>query len=139
MPIRGRKVGCAYVNVWMQRKYSTLEVDFIKCAEQGLDTLGLAREVVKLLYDRVILRSDAWHKILLNCRYVKRWLREFIERGEVLFADGYEDKGAPLIIFQNPRVWIGVSGKHISLRAEKHIIEEVVSEVEELIGSSIPR
>ena len=134
---RSRRVGCVFVNVWVRQKYSTLEVDFIKCIEQGLDTLGLAREVVKVLYDRVISRSDAWLKVLLYYPHVREWLREFIERGEVLFPDGYNDKGIPLLIFQNPRVWIVVSGYRVSLRAEKHVIEEVASEVEKLIEAKL--
>jgi hypothetical protein len=116
-----------------------LEVDLIECADRGFDTLGLAREIVKLLYDRVISRSEAWHRVRLDYRYVQEWLREFIERGEVVFPDdGHRYNGIPFHIFRNPRVWIAASSKHISLKAERHLIEKVVDEVKELVETKLP-
>jgi hypothetical protein len=135
--VRSRRVGCAYANVWERQKYSTLEVDFIICADQGLDTLGLAREVIELLYDRVISRSEAWSRVLLDYRYLGRWLREFIERGEVSLPDGHRSKTIPFHIFRSPRVWVSASRTLISLKAEKHLIEEVAGEVEKLLETKL--
>jgi hypothetical protein len=126
--VKQRKVGCAYVLVWRGWKYSHIEVDLILCKDQGLETLGVAREIVRLLYDRVISRSEAWARALKNYpvagRYVTSQLLEFIEA---------KSPHVPLYPFKGPRVWTVASPSHVVVVAERDLVEDAVAEVERLL------
>jgi hypothetical protein len=127
------RVGCAYVFVRKGSKYTTLEVDLDGCQQQ--DTI--AREVARLVYDRVIARSEAWSRVLLDYpvegRYIIGQLLEFIERGEVTLSDGRKARGVTLHFFKNPRVWVLAIPSHVAVVAEKHLVEGVVGEVARLL------
>jgi hypothetical protein len=135
--VKQRKVGCADVYLRRGWKYAHLEVDLLDCRAQGLETLGLAREIVRLLYDRVILRSEAWARALLDHPvaggHVIRELLEFIERGEVTYADGTKFPHVPLYFFENPRVWTSASQSRVVVVAERYIVEDAMAKVERLL------
>jgi hypothetical protein len=132
-----RKAGCADVYVRRGRKYAHLEVDLIDCRAQGLETLGLVREVAKLIYERVILRSRAWARALqkhpIAGANVIKELLEFILRGEVTHPNGERHYGVPLYFFESPRVWTSASQYRVVVVAEKRIVEDAVAEVERLL------
>jgi hypothetical protein len=119
--VKERKVGCAYVAVKRGRKYSHLEVDLIDCRAQDLETLDLVREIIWLLYDRVILRSEAWARALREPPiHVIRELLESIASGYAYF-------------FKGPRIWVSASRSRASIVAESHVVREAVAEVERLL------
>jgi hypothetical protein len=130
--VKERNVGCAYVIVWRGWKYSHIEVDLIICKDQGLETLGIAREIVRLLYDRVISRSEAWARALQNYpvagRYVTNQLLEFIEA---------KSTHVPLYPFKGPRVWTVASPSHVVVVAERDLVEDAVAEVERLLEARL--
>jgi hypothetical protein len=135
--VKQRKVGCAYVAVRRGWKYAHLEVDLIDCKAQGLETLGVVRDVARLLYDRVISRSEAWARALLDHpvagRHVISQLLEFIERGEVTYTGGVKYPHVPLYFFENPRVWTSAGQYRVVVVAERSIVEDAVAEVERLL------
>jgi len=127
-----REIECAYVYVLRWRKYGELDVDLLICQDRGHETLDIAREIVKLLYDRVISRSNAWTRVFLKhssrARKVLRYVREFVDR---------KSKSIPLYHTGNPIIWIVASPSHVGIRAERHLIEEVVGEVEKLLEAKL--
>jgi hypothetical protein len=139
--VKERNVGCAYVAVKRGRKYSHLEVDLITCERRGVETLEIAREIARLLYDRVISRSEAWTRAILGhpvvSRYVIRQLLEFIERGEVTHADCTKYPQVPLYFFENPRVWTTASPSLVIVVAERDLVEDAVAEVERLLEARL--
>jgi hypothetical protein len=135
--VRVRRIECTYVYVKRRWKYSLLEVDLADCQLQGLKTLDIAREVARLLYERVISRSEAWTRTLLDYpvvgRHVMRQLLEFIERGEVTHPDGRKTNHTTLYFFENPRVWTVASPSRVVVVAERYLVEDAVGEVEKLL------
>jgi hypothetical protein len=135
--VEERKVGCADVYVRRGQRYSHLEVDLILCKDQGLETLGLAREVAKLVYERIILRSEAWARALqkhpIAGTHVIKELLEFIARGEVTHPDGTRHHGITPYFFESPHIWITATQYRVSVVAEKRVVEAAVAEVERLL------
>jgi hypothetical protein len=135
--VKQRKVGCAYVAVRRGWKYAHLEVDLIDCSSQGIETLGLCREVAKLIYERVILRSWAWARALqkhpIAGVYVIKELLEFVVRGEVAHPDGAKHHGITPYFFESPHIWITATQYRVSVVAEKRVVEAAVAEVERLL------
>ena len=132
--VEERKVGCAYVAVRRGRKYARLEVDLVWCK---FETLGVAREIASLLYDRVILRSEAWARALqkhpIAGTQVIKELLEFVVRGEVTHPDGARHHGITPYFFESPRVRI-IAGRYwVSVVAERDPVEASVAEVERLL------
>jgi hypothetical protein len=132
--VEERKVGCAYVAVRRGRKYARLEVDLVWCK---FETLGIARDVARLLYDRVISRSEAWARALqkhpIAGTQVIKELLEFIVRGEVTHPDGARYHGVTPYFFKSPRVRI-IAGRYwVSVVAERGLVEDAVAEVEKLL------
>jgi hypothetical protein len=132
--VEERKVGCAYVAVRRGWKYARLEVDLVWCK---FETLGVARDVARLLYDRVISRSEAWARALqkhpIAGTHVIKELLEFVVRGEVAHPDGAKHHGITPYFFESPRVRI-IAGRYwVSVVAEKRIVEDAVAEVERLL------
>jgi hypothetical protein len=139
--VKQRKVGCADVYLRRGWKYAHLEVDLIDCRGQGLETLGLCREVARLVYERIILRSEAWARALrkypLDVMTVMKELLEFVARGEVIHPDGARDYGVPLYSFESPHIWIATSPIRVSVVAEKRVVETAVAEVEKLLEEKL--
>jgi hypothetical protein len=135
--VEERKVGCADVYVRRGQRYSHIEVDLLDCRPQGLELLGLARDVARLLYNRVILRSEAWSEALqkhpLAGTQVIKQLLEFIERGEVTYTGGVKFPEVALYFFKSPRVWTAASPSSVVVVAENRLVEAAVAEVERLI------
>jgi len=135
--VKQRKVGCADVYLRRGWKYAHLEVDLLDCRARGLETLGLAREIVRLLYDRGILRSEAWARALqkhpIAGTQVIKELLEFVVRGEVTHPDGARHHGITPYFFESPRVRI-IAGRYwVSVVAERDPVEASVAEVERLL------
>jgi hypothetical protein len=132
-----RRVGCAYIYLWTWRVYGKLEVDLLECQGRGFKTLDVVRELVKLLHDKVILKSRAWARALSKHKVagaeVMRQVREFIEKGEVQLPHGLKEKCIPIYFFRNPDIWLAASEISVILKAEKRILENIVDEVERLI------
>jgi hypothetical protein len=139
--VEENRVGCARVFVKRWRKYGYLEVDLLDCRPRGLEPLDLARDVARLLYGRVILRSEAWSKALrdhpLAGAHVVKQLLEFIERGEVACAGGARFPEVAPYFFKSPRVWTAASPSNVAVVAEKHVVEDAVAEVERLLGEKL--
>jgi hypothetical protein len=137
MWVEERKAGCAHVYLRRGQRYSYLEVNLIDCRAQGLELLSLARDVARLLYNRVILRSKAWSKALqkhpIAGNQVLRQLLEFIERGEVTYAGNVKYPEVAPYYFNSPHVWVAASPGSVVVVAENRLVEDAVAEVERLL------
>ena len=118
------RVGCAYIFLRRGFKYATLEVDLDGCQLQST----IAREIAKLVYDKVISRSEAWSRVLLDYPVEGRAVIQKL----LGFADG-SSKGTGLHIFRKPRVWVLATPTHVTVVAEKHLVEATVGEVAKLL------
>jgi hypothetical protein len=137
MWVEERKAGCAHVYLRRGQRYSYLEVNLIDCRAQGLELLSLARDVARLLYDRVISRSEAWARALqkhpIAGSQVLRQLLEFIERGEVTYAGNVKYPEVAPYYFKSPHVWVAASPSSVVVVAENRLVKKAVAEVAKLI------
>jgi hypothetical protein len=135
--VEERKAWCARVYLRRGRRYSYLEVDLLDCRAQGLELLGLARDVARILYDRVISRSEAWSRALRRHptvgSQVVRQLLEFIERGEVTYPGGTRYREVAPYYFKSPHVWTAASPSSVVVVAENRLVKTAMAEVEKLI------
>ena len=122
-----------YVTVYIYRKYSYIEIDFI--GYEHLNTSELRRGIWDLFEHEVVSVSELWRKVMnLEIKPKKRYTRvlHYIEE----FKRGVRDDIPHILGFGNTHLCFGLGRETlIFLPAEKHLIEKFIHKVKKLVGS----
>jgi hypothetical protein len=114
-------VGCPYIALWEGRKYSYVTVDFIECYDPLAEDYGeklrsVVEVVVREFLNYVVPRSQIWSTKL-------KWVVDKVKDSKE-FIGSYWYDGCP---------WLSVTLYHITIRAEKEVIEGFIPKLLEVV------